>query len=71
MMTGTPSLPQSGVFAVTGPVWRGQAETKHAAAVACLTGGPVYQVRLRTVDVSPTGIDLPVIDRMCVSASEP
>jgi len=75
MMTGTPSIPKSGAFGVPGPVWPEQAETKFAAAtgtrISCLARGLVYHARLRTLDVNPIGIDLPVIDRMRVSATEP
>lgn len=73
--TGAPCFPQSGSFAVPGPVWPEQVGIKVAMAVGAAglrAFGECSMVRprFRTL-INPIGINLPTTHLLHMSASEP
>ena len=67
MITGAHYFPQRGPVAVRGGIW---SERLLSGALRLRAGRPFHRARYGAL-VNPTGIDLPVTDRMRMSASEP
>jgi hypothetical protein len=66
MTTGARCLPPRGPVAVPGGIWSERLRTVPSSALALRAGRSFHRVL-----INPTGIDLPVTDRMRMSASEP
>ena len=66
LITGAHCFPQCGHLAMSGEVWPKRLLTARSGAPRRRPGRSFH----RTV-INPTGIDLPVTDRMRTSASEP
>lgn len=70
MTTGARYFPRWGPVAARGGIWSERLRTVPSGALRRRAGHPSHRA-FYGARVNPTGIDLPVTDRMRMSASEP
>ena len=70
MTIGARSFPHGGSVGVPGGIWSKRLRTVPSSVLRRGAGRHLHRARYRA-QVSPTGIDLLVTDRMHMSASEP